>query len=98
MSCCPGMNKKLKKAKSLATKVKAIATGHMYMVFGINEELGKIIQKHFQMRIYSKISDCKPCQHKEGGVCKICGCNIKAKTLLPAETCPRGKWGPEIPG
>ena len=81
------MKKKLKKNKSFATKVKAIVTGHMYMVFGINEELGKKRQKV-----------CKPCQHKEGGVCKICGCNIKAKTLLPAETCPRGKWGPEIPG
>jgi hypothetical protein len=27
------------------------------------------------------------------GVCKICGCNMRTKTVFPHEKCPIDKWG-----
>jgi hypothetical protein len=68
-------------------KVKKIVTGYAYLMFGVNEELSKQ-----RMRI------CRNCPKFEGGACKICGCEMAAKTRLPAETCPMNppKWLPKI--
>ena len=39
---------------------------------------------------------CNPCEHNQGGRCKLCGCSICGqilnKTRLSTESCPAGKW------
>jgi len=41
---------------------------------------------------------CDPCEHNKMGICKRCGCLIKAKTRLANQRCPIGLWGPEEMG
>ena len=68
-------------------KAKKIATGYAYLMFGVNEKLSKK-----RMRI------CRNCPNLKGGDCVICGCDMAAKTRLPAEICPdkKPKWLPEV--
>lgn len=36
---------------------------------------------------------CHSCDFNDDGDCRICTCDIKAKTLLSSESCPASKWG-----
>ena len=35
---------------------------------------------------------CKTCPHNKHGICDICGCVLKAKTMSEDSECPDGKW------
>ena len=35
---------------------------------------------------------CSDCEHHTGLRCRLCGCFTGAKTRLPFERCPIGKW------
>lgn len=35
---------------------------------------------------------CKQCEDNMAGICKHCGCILKAKTKAEDEECPTGKW------
>lgn len=35
---------------------------------------------------------CSSCSENNDGDCRICGCNLFAKTILTAEQCPLKKW------
>jgi hypothetical protein len=35
---------------------------------------------------------CKQCEDNRHGICKHCGCVLKAKTKAEDEACPIGKW------
>lgn len=35
---------------------------------------------------------CDECPYREVNKCKICGCNLAAKTLVKEAKCPRNKW------
>jgi len=80
MSCssCPPSSKKKK------NKVMQIATGYAYLALGINQDLSK-----------QRVKICSNCPRLSGGIiCSLCGCEIHAKTRLPAEECPETKPGP----
>lgn len=38
---------------------------------------------------------CRECPDLVAGICKNCGCVMKAKVKLSAAECPKGLWGPE---
>jgi hypothetical protein len=42
-----------------------------------------------------RMAICNGCEHLGPiiKVCKLCGCFMPAKTLLPFAECPVGKWG-----
>lgn len=69
--------KGIKKTVNTATK---IATGYAYLAMGINDELSK-----------ERMKICRNCPKFESPVCKICGCDMKAKTRLPNEECADSK-------
>lgn len=35
---------------------------------------------------------CKTCDHNKHGICDICGCVLKAKTMSEDSECPDEKW------
>ena len=35
---------------------------------------------------------CDDCEYRTVNKCKICGCNLAAKTLVKEAECPRKKW------
>lgn len=39
-----------------------------------------------------RLLTCSTCEHHTGMRCRVCGCFTKAKTWLPHERCPLGKW------
>jgi hypothetical protein len=39
-----------------------------------------------------RLAVCKCCCYRDGRVCSVCGCFLKAKAVLSDEDCPRGKW------
>jgi tetratricopeptide (TPR) repeat protein len=39
-----------------------------------------------------RLAECARCEHHTGLRCRICGCFTMAKTLMPHEDCPIGKW------
>lgn len=57
-------------------KVVNIVRGYAYLMFGINEDLSK-----------KRLKICKNCAYFENPSCKICGCDMAAKTRLPQEQC-----------
>lgn len=63
--------------KKTAKNLKNIATGYAYLAAGTNSELS---QKRMKI--------CNNCPHFVGGlICRICGCEMHAKTRLPQEQC-----------
>jgi hypothetical protein len=42
----------------------------------------------------SKMKSCIVCENytPQNKACKLCGCYMPAKTLLPFAKCPAGKW------
>jgi hypothetical protein len=63
--------------KKTVKTVTKIATGYAYLAMGINEELSK-----------ERLKICRNCINFESPACKICGCDMAAKTRLPNEECP----------
>lgn len=64
------------------SKVRRIATGFAYAVGGFNTELSQ-----------QRIKICRNCPEMRGGLsCNLCGCVLEAKTRVPEEYCPAGKW------
>jgi len=39
-----------------------------------------------------RLQICQSCEHHTGVRCRVCGCFTSAKTWLPHERCPLGKW------
>jgi hypothetical protein len=39
-----------------------------------------------------RLQICQGCEHHTGVRCRVCGCFTSAKTWLPHERCPLGKW------
>jgi tetratricopeptide (TPR) repeat protein len=39
-----------------------------------------------------RLEICNKCEHHTGVRCRVCGCFTSAKTWLPHERCPLGKW------
>jgi hypothetical protein len=35
---------------------------------------------------------CVRCPLRRQGLCRACGCIIKAKTMVRGEACPKGRW------
>lgn len=67
--------------------VKNVVKGFAYLIGGINEELGA-----------ERLKICHNCPKLSGGVaCTVCGCEVHAKTRVPNESCPIGKWCAEEP-
>ena len=65
----------------------------------------KLIWQGWSNFIIDKISDikykkyfderyniCKTCPNNLNGICKLCGCIIKMKTMSEDSECPDGKW------
>lgn len=66
------------KVKTVANKAANIARSYLYLANGTNEELSQ-----------ERVKICSNCPRLVGGlVCSLCGCEVHAKTRLPAETCP----------
>lgn len=46
--------------------------------------------------IKQRLNTCTKCSQLSPGLvttlCKKCGCVIQLKAIIPAETCPEGKW------
>lgn len=40
----------------------------------------------------SRLAVCATCEHHTGTRCNLCGCFTAAKSWMPHETCPIGKW------
>lgn len=42
----------------------------------------------------TRMTICRTCEHFEEGLakCKLCGCFMKAKTMLSNARCPLNKW------
>jgi hypothetical protein len=66
---------------------KKIFTGYAYLMFGVNNDLSA-----------RRMKICRNCVKLVGPSCTICGCEMEAKTRLPAEICPdkKPKWLPEV--
>jgi ribosomal protein L32 len=47
----------------------------------------------------SRMEICRSCEFYDelGNGCKNCGCYLAIKTSWASESCPIGKWGPQIP-
>jgi len=41
---------------------------------------------------------CEGCEYRNGNTCSLCGCGLKAKTQLASQSCPAGRWSPEVKG
>lgn len=39
-----------------------------------------------------RLTICASCSDRQDAQCSICGCYLAAKTKLPNEHCPKGKW------
>ena len=39
-----------------------------------------------------RLNTCNGCDQREGGGCKLCGCNIARKAKWKTNSCPIGKW------
>ena len=39
-----------------------------------------------------RMAICNPCAERSGIFCSMCACVVKAKTRVPNEQCPIGKW------
>ncbi len=39
-----------------------------------------------------RLAQCNACEHHTGTRCNLCGCFTAAKSWMPHETCPIGKW------
>ena len=39
-----------------------------------------------------RMNICRQCEHKQGPLCGVCGCVLKAKTKSEDSECPEGKW------
>jgi hypothetical protein len=50
---------------------------------------GKTVSREVREERYSI---CKMCPQYDGTRCVQCGCFIAAKTWMPHEKCPAGKW------
>lgn len=45
-----------------------------------------------------RLAHCEPCEHNKMGICKRCGCIVKAKVRFANQRCPIGLWGRESQG
>jgi len=63
-------------------KLKYIIQGWYYWAMDINGHISRP-----RMKVCNK-----PCDENKLGVCKICGCVLKAKTRIKKEVCPLEKW------
>jgi hypothetical protein len=55
---------------------------------------GKVVGRDVREQ---RLSICQTCPHYDGTRCIQCGCFIAAKTWVPHEKCPAGKW-PDLIG
>lgn len=39
-----------------------------------------------------RIATCNSCEMLDNGICKLCGCFVKAKAILPITKCKLNKW------
>lgn len=84
-----------------------IITGHVNEFFGLNKDISeermKICKKCplYVVRFETELCNSKLFMdpqtddislEPEVGYIKGCGCRLKAKTTLPNEECPAGKW------
>lgn len=67
---------------SCCSRGKRIVTGFAYAVSGYNEQLSQ-----------QRLKVCRNCTEMRNGLsCNLCGCILEAKTRVPEEYCPAGKW------
>ena len=45
-----------------------------------------------------RLAHCEACEHNKMGICKRCGCIVKAKARFANQRCPIGLWGRESQG
>lgn len=61
----------------------------------LRSELGlRVLQD--EAAIQARRRACEACDQWDHGRCKPCGCYTFAKTRVPKETCPLGRW-PDLP-
>jgi hypothetical protein len=66
-------------------KIKYILQGYFYWFISKFKEL----KNH---KLYEeRMNTCNNCKENEKGICKICGCVLKAKTKSDSK-CPLDKW------
>jgi len=70
--------------------------GILRMAFTALKSMGKFLAsglKTVSPETHRKrLAECARCEHHTGLRCRICGCFTMAKTLMPHEDCPIGKW------
>lgn len=66
-------------------KISRVARGIGYMATGMRQDLRD-----------KRIEQCRACEELRAGLsCAACGCLVEAKTRVPEEECPKGKWKSE---
>lgn len=56
--------------------------------------MGDLSPSDMHTRSEARLEVCRGCPKlfKPTMTCKSCGCFLRLKVLLPASTCPEGKW------
>lgn len=62
-------------------KLQSIVLGWFYYLTNRNNDLAR-----------KRLLICTHCELRKGLVCGVCFCGLQAKTRLPDEQCPVGKW------
>lgn len=57
-----------------------------------NWMLDKISDIKYKKEFDERYKICEHCENNMFGICKDCGCVIKAKTKAEDSECPKGKW------
>jgi len=73
-----------------------VAPGVFTMAASLGKSMGQFAMEGFRFvdrsAFAARLSVCQSCEDLSGAQCAACGCFVHAKTWLPHESCPRGKW------
>lgn len=70
---------------TITNKIKSIVNGYKNLIWK-KEQLEPLFQQ--------RLNTCSNCSENIGGICKLCGCIIQAKTRSISEVCPANYWKP----
>lgn len=54
--------------------------------------IDKISDIRYKKYFDARYEICKSCEEGKHGICEVCGCVIRMKTMSEDSECPHGKW------
>lgn len=74
---------------NIMTKIEQIFYGWAMLSF---KHLGYKPSKEQSLMAEKRLLICDECEFRTNNKCKLCGCNLAAKTLVKNSECPKNKW------